>query len=323
MNKDVRLADLVRTYDDKFAPSQEYLDSMPDIQNAEFQAVPIDYVGIAGMQFPLIIPQKDGDEQEVLATVVGTVDLDSQSRGINMSRILRTWAIRKDSIRRLSIDELVGIVNDYRRKLGSLSAHITVAFKYRMWKESLRSTDENGNKNGGWQYYPIEFDVDIDWKGDITTIMNVTYCYSSHCPCSTELSHHAAYQRGVEGAPHAQRSIAKTSIKFTDMVWIEDVIDAMIAGVASEVQVYVKRQDEQAFAELCAAKGTVFVEDAIRKFSTELDRLPGVDDYKVICCHMESLHRHSAIAARTKGLPVSPFKPQISIAEWKELEMGL
>lgn len=319
MNKEIKLADLRREYDRGFVPSKEYLDSMPDLQNGEFVGIPIDYVGIAGMKFPLIIRQKDGGEQEVLATVIGSVDLDSQSRGINMSRILRTWAIMQEDVKVMSIDDLVQVVDNYRSKLGSLAAHISVEFEYRMWVNSLRSTDETGLPNGGWQYYPVVFDVDIDKLGNVTTIMDVNYTYSSHCPCSTELAQHAAFTRGIVGSPHAQRSRAKASVRFSEMVWIEDVIEAMRAGVESEVQVFVKREDEQAFAELCAAKGTVFVEDAIRKFSDSLDKVPGVLDYKVACCHMESLHNHDAIACRTKGVPSSPFKPTFTMAEWREL----
>lgn len=321
MNTDIKLKDLKREYDRNFKPDKAYLDSMPDLQNGEFVGIPIDYVGIAGMKFPLTIKQKGGGSQEVLATVIGSVDLDSQSRGINMSRILRTWGIdNPNEIKQLSIDDLIEVVNEYRKKLGSLSAHISVEFEYRIWLPSLRSTNDSGELNGGWQYYPVVFDVDINKYGNVNAVMEVTYTYSSHCPCSTELAQHAAFTRGVAGSPHAQRSFAKAEIRFGDMVWIEDVIGALRNGVASEVQVFVKREDEQSFGELCAAEGTVFVEDAIRRFSDSLDKVPGVLDYKVSCCHCESLHAHSAIACRTKGIPNSPFKPTFTLAEWRDLE---
>ena len=320
MNTDIKLKDLKREYDAEFQPDKAYLDSMPDLQNAPFVGIPIDYVGIAGMKFPLTIKQKDGGSQEVLATVIGSVDLDADKAGINMSRVLRTWGINNpNKIKQLSIDDLIEVVDDYRKTLNSLSAHISVEFEYRMWLPSLRSTNDSGEPNGGWQYYPVVFDVDINKLGEVDAVMEVTYTYSSHCPCSTELAQHAAFTRGVAGSPHAQRSKAKAQVCFSDMVWIEDVIEAMRSGVASEVQVFVKREDEQAFGELCAAKGTVFVEDAVRKFSEALDSLPGVTDYKVSCVHMESLHGHDAIACRTKGMPGSNFKPSFTMAEWREL----
>lgn len=319
MNTDVKVKDLKREYDRDFRPDEKFLAGMPDLQNGEFVGIPIDYVGIAGMKFPLIIKQKDSGSQEVLATVIGSVDLDSQSRGINMSRILRTWAIEHDTIRNMSIDDLVGVVAEYRKKLNSLSAHIAISFEYRMWKESLRSVDKFGNSNGGWIYYPVLFDVDIDKLGNVNSVMSVTYTYSSTCPCSTELTIYNAMMRGRAGAPHAQRSFAKADVKFSEMVWIEDVINAMRIGVASEVQVFVKREDEMAQSELCAAEGTVFVEDAIRRFSDELNKIPQIEDYRIVCSHAESLHFWDAIAVRTKGIPHSKFGNKLSMAEWQSL----
>lgn len=319
MNTDIKVKDLKREYDRNFRPDEKFLAGMPDLQNGEFVGIPIDYVGIAGMKFPLIIKQKDGGEQEVLATVIGSVDLDSQSRGINMSRILRTWAIEHDTIRNMSIDDLIEVVAEYRKKLNSLSAHITISFEYRMWKESLRSVDKSGNPNGGWIYYPVLFDVDIDKLGNVNSVMSVTYTYSSTCPCSTELTIYNAMMRGRAGAPHAQRSFAKADVKFSEMVWIEDVVDAMRAGVASEVQVFVKREDEMAQSELCAAEGTVFVEDAIRRFSDELNKIPQIEDYRIVCSHAESLHFWDAIAVRTKGIPQSKFVNKLTMAEWQGL----
>ena len=40
------IKELKREYDADFVPSQEYLDSMPDLQNSEYQDIPIEFVGI-------------------------------------------------------------------------------------------------------------------------------------------------------------------------------------------------------------------------------------------------------------------------------------
>ena len=90
MNTEVKVKDLKREYDGNFVPSKEYLDSMPDLQNADFVGIPIDFVGIHGIHLPLKIREKNGDTQEVMAEATGTVSLDASNRGINMSRILRT-----------------------------------------------------------------------------------------------------------------------------------------------------------------------------------------------------------------------------------------
>ena len=98
MNKDVKVNELKREYDASFVPSQEYLDSMPDLQNSEFVGIPIDFVGIHNFHLPIRIKEKNGDTQEVMASITGTVSLDASNRGINMSRIIRTFYKSKDDI---------------------------------------------------------------------------------------------------------------------------------------------------------------------------------------------------------------------------------
>ena len=62
----------------------------------------------------------------------------------------------------------------------------------------------------------------------------------------------------------------------------------------------VKREDEQAFAELNAAN-PIFVEDAVRLFSEGLTELPGVGDFRIAASHQESLHSHDAVSVLTQG----------------------
>ena len=62
----------------------------------------------------------------------------------------------------------------------------------------------------------------------------------------------------------------------------------------------VKREDEQAFAELNAAN-PIFVEDAVRAFAAELMAEPRVGDFRVVASHQESLHSHDAISVLTEG----------------------
>jgi GTP cyclohydrolase I len=64
----------------------------------------------------------------------------------------------------------------------------------------------------------------------------------------------------------------------------------------------VKREDEQAFAELNGAYQK-FVEDAARLLYKELDSYHSIRDFVVRCAHLESLHSHDAISRICKGLP--------------------
>lgn len=316
MNNDVKVKDLKRTYDADFVPSQTYLDSMPDLQNADFVGIPIDFVGIQGMHLPLKIREQNGDIQEVMAEVTGTVSLDASNRGINMSRILRSLYKSKDDI--FDINKIEEVLRNYQKDLKTFDAHILMNFKYRIWQYSLRSMDEIGNPEGGWQYYNITFDCNLDVSGEFKKVMWVDFIYSSACPCSTELSHHAALSRSVFGIPHSQRSVARIGMDLDDLVWIEDVVDACRDALLTETLVFCKREDEQAFAELNGSQPK-FVEDAIRLLADKVNEINGVTDYKIICSHQESLHNHNAVAVITKGVNGSIFNHHVTLGEWQSL----
>ena len=316
MNQDVKVKDLKREYDENFTPTKEYLNSMPDLQNGEYNDIPIDFVGIQGFHLPLKVRERDGGLQEVKAEITGTVSLEAEKRGINMSRIIRSFYKSKDDI--FSCDHLEKVLRDYKKDLDSFDAHILMNFSYRMWQDALRSVREDGTPEGGWQYYNVTFDVNLDRSGEFKKIMWVDFVYSSACPCSTELSLHAAYERDVYAIPHSQRSVARIGMDFKNGLWIEDVIDYCRAALTTETLVFCKRQDEQAFAEKNGAQ-VKFVEDAIRYLKHELDKHENIVDYKVICSHFESLHSHQAIAVTTKGVLGSIFNHHVSIGEWRSM----
>lgn len=318
MNKNIKLIDLKAEYDENFNPPQEYLDSLPDIQNGKYDDLPIDFVGIHNFHVPLRVVERDAHIQEVMASVTGSVSLEATKRGINMSRIIRTFYKSKDII--FNINRLEEILRDYQKDLSSFDAHLIMNFKYRIWQNALRSVDENGNPEGGWQYYNVTFDCNLDKTGEFKKIMWLDFVYSSACPCSNELSAHMAYERGIYGIPHSQRSVARIGIEFKDFVWIEDVVDMAKRALKTETLVFCKRIDEQAFAELNGASPK-FVEDAIRDLAAELNKMSKIIDFKVICSHQESLHSHDAIAVTTKGLEKSIFNHHVSLGEFQSLQV--
>jgi GTP cyclohydrolase I len=62
----------------------------------------------------------------------------------------------------------------------------------------------------------------------------------------------------------------------------------------------VKREDEQAFAELNGAH-PIFVEDAVRLVCETLENESRIGDFRVVASHQESLHSHDAVSILTKG----------------------
>ena len=99
----------------------------------------------------------------------------------------------------------------------------------------------------------------------------------------------------------------KTTIEFDpdNIVWIEDLIEMHRQQLPTEVQVVVKRRDEQAFAELNGSN-LLFSEDAVRLMYKSLDEWYNtgkIYDFRIITDHMESLHPWNAIALVCKGIP--------------------
>jgi GTP cyclohydrolase I len=84
-------------------------------------------------------------------------------------------------------------------------------------------------------------------------------------------------------------------------IWIEDVHALCLNALQTETQVMVKREDEQAFAELNGAH-LKFVEDAARLLYREFDRDRRIRDFQIACSHLESLHSHDAVSVICKGV---------------------
>ena len=84
------------------------------------------------------------------------------------------------------------------------------------------------------------------------------------------------------------------------MLWFEDLVDLCNAAIPTETQVMVKREDEQAFAELNGAN-PIFVEDAVRLLCASLEAEERIGDFRVVASHQESLHSHDAVSILTMG----------------------
>ena len=288
---------LSREYPADFRVDDAYKAGLPDLQNGPASLIvgaraPIQHVGISNFRLPIRYQTREGGETVLETSVTGTVSLEADRKGINMSRIMRSFYAHAE--KRFSMGVLEAALDDYKSDLDSLDARIQMRLSYPMRVASLRSG------LSGWQYYDIALEL-VERAGQRLRIMHVDYVYSSTCPCSLELSEHARQMRGQLATPHSQRSIARISmVTQGDTLWFEDVIALCRRAVPTETQVMVKREDEQAFAELNAAN-PIFVEDAVRSFAEQLIADPRIGDFRVIASHQESLHSHDAVSVLTDG----------------------
>lgn len=290
---------LKRYYDPTFTVTPEYKQSLPDLQNGpasliEGANVPIQQVGISNFKLPLKFPTRTGDILTLETSVDGYVGLDARKKGINMSRIMRSFYKFKDEV--FHGDVLDYILQMYRTDLEAKTSFIQLSFNYPMLLKSLRSDLE------GWQYYRASLEGQMDENGNVRKFMHLEFEYSSACPCSFELAEHARETREVVAIPHSQRSVAYVTVELKGQYAIEDLVERCREALMTETQVLVLREDEQAFAELNGAYQK-FVEDAARLLFEQLDADPSVKDFVVRCVHMESLHSHDAVSRICKGVP--------------------
>ncbi|MCG7494343.1 GTP cyclohydrolase FolE2 [Thalassobius sp. Cn5-15] len=287
-----------RDYPSDFVVDSAYKDTLPDLQNGPSSLIrgakrAIQHVGISNFRLPIRFHTRDGGDITLETSVTGTVSLEAEKKGINMSRIMRSFY--RHAEKTFSFEVVNAALEDYKTDLESFDARIQMRFSYPVKVQSLRSG------LWGYQYYDIALELN-ETNGVRKKIMHLDYVYSSTCPCSLELSEHAREMRGQLATPHSQRSVARISVELvgSNRLWFEDLLELARDAVPTETQVMVKREDEQAFAELNAAN-PIFVEDAARLFSKALEDDPRVGDFRVVASHQESLHSHDAVSILTEG----------------------
>ena len=302
-----------RKYDLNYKPTANDIQNFPDLQNGpssliQGSAVEIQQVGIHNFRLPLKFKTRDNGDIQLETKVTGTVSLDAHKKGINMSRIMRSFYDFKNDT--FSINKLDSLLSAYKDKLKSFDSKIALKFSYPIIQKSLRSENE------GYQYYNVSLEGNSNKKGDLKKIMHLDFVYSSACPCSYELAEYARKDRNKATVSHSQRSVARVSIEFEEMVWIEDLKEMCEKALKTETQVIVKREDEMAFAELNGSY-LKFVEDAARLLYEQLNKDNRIKDFRIICSHQESLHSHDAVSVILA--PNSKFCGDVSHEMWSSL----
>jgi GTP cyclohydrolase I len=172
-----------RAYDKKFKATPAYRASLPDMMEVAHEAiqgahVPIQQVGIHNFKLPLKYRTKQGKILTLETSVTGTVSLEADLKGINMSRIMRTFYDHQDGV---TTGEWMGkILKAYLRKVETKDARLKISFSYPMSRTSLR-TDLKG-----WQFYDVAFEGVMTRDGRYRRYIHFDFVYSSpaHAPPS-------------------------------------------------------------------------------------------------------------------------------------------
>ncbi|ADV27061.1 GTP cyclohydrolase I [Pseudoxanthomonas suwonensis 11-1] len=300
---------------------------LPDVAHQPAAlARPLDWVGMEGIAIPVRVPDGAGGQVQVAAQADLSVNLHrAGERGIHMSRLymrlqeeLARHEVTPAGLRHIlqaSIESQAGLATRARLRL---------RYEALLLRRALRSD------NAGWKRYPVEIEALLE-DGHLKLVLGFGLEYSSTCPCSAALSRQSnaarlradfgdtevlrveeiaqwlSSERGMAATPHAQRSEAKVRVELRpqfDELPLVALIDSLEASLGTPVQTAVKREDEQAFAELNAAN-LMFCEDAARRVASVLAADPRIEHYQATVSHFESLHPHDAVASVSGSGPAA------------------
>ncbi len=320
-----KMNNLIFRYDKDVYPLD---DELPDPQVDPIipgKKIPLQKVGIAPVDLPITVKRRDGGLQTLQAQASLYCSLDDpNAKGLNLSRV---YILMHNTIKdHLTNDGIRNALEEMANKQGANNAYCKLRFRYPMTQKALRTRQPLNNwdlDQGNYQELEngekislekmeghIAYDVILEGRyhrgadKEFRFFLSVDYTYSSTCPCSFELAHSATELRNAAANAHSQRSVMKTAVEYDpeNIIWIEDLVELHRINIPTEVQVVVKRRDEQAFAELNGSN-LLFSEDAVRIMAGELDEWYDegkIFDYTISTSHEESLHPWNAIAVMWK-----------------------
>jgi GTP cyclohydrolase I len=306
--------------------TEQALRAMPDIANEVKANVAgrLDWVGMDHIEIPVNLAVEGGVAPQASARVTAFVNLNRpETRGIHMSR-LYLHLDRHLGEEALTPGALRNLLRDFLDSHEDLSdqAFVRIDFDYLVRRPALRS------EFSGWKRYPVHL-AGLLSGNEFRVQMGTEITYSSTCPCSAARARQVIQEQfrkdfspreslnyesvldwlgseeGICATPHSQRSTAEIRVKLApsfDLFPILELIDAVEDALATPVQTAVKREDEQAFAEL-NGQNLMFCEDAARRIQDTLSADTRLLDFWAKATHFESLHPHNAVAVIAKGVP--------------------
>ena len=251
--------------------------SIDDVQNSEdTRHIPINKVGIKDIRHPVRIRDRDGGEQHTVAVFNMYVDLPHNFKGTHMSRFVE---ILNQHEREISVKSFKVMLAEMTQRLEAQTGHIEMSFPYFVNKKAPISGVQS------------LMDYDVSFLGEIkgdnnNTLLKVIVPVTSLCPCSKKISDYGA---------HNQRSHVTITVRTSQFVWIEEIIDIVENMASCELYGLLKRPDEKYVTER-AYDNPKFVEDIVRDVAIKFNNDDRITAYTVESENFESIHNHSAYA---------------------------
>jgi GTP cyclohydrolase I len=304
---------------------------LPDIAKITITdyATTLDWVGMGKIELPLQLtrPRPDSRSLSYLPSVQAHAEVfvnlnQPQVKGIHMSRLylLLTEFVETHIV---TPENFTQFLSELLQSHHDISDRVSVRFDfdYSLKQPALKS------QYAGWKAYPSALIATYEHQ-QARYEMLTRVPYASTCPCSAALARQRVKEifsedfkhqqqinrsdveawllseKGSYATPHSQRSQASVLVKLPASTTEFDfayLINRLEAILKTPVQTAVKREDEQAFAEL-NGQNLMFCEDAARRLKTGLNRETAYADFWLRVEHYESLHAHDAVSITTKGI---------------------
>ncbi|HZK20215.1 MAG TPA: GTP cyclohydrolase FolE2 [Treponemataceae bacterium] len=261
--------------------------SMIDMQNEKDErAVPLQKVGVKGVQYPIRVLDKKNNTQETIGTANLFVNLPHHFKGTHMSRFIEVFHQYRGD---LSMRRFLAMLEEIRVNLEAERAFGRVRFPFFIEKKAPVSLQKGmmcyhcSYEGAAWQAeenektQPQSFFITV--KVPVTTL----------CPCSKAISNYGA---------HNQRGIVRVKVKYSSFFWIEDIVSLIEKSASSPVYSVLKRSDEKFVTEQ-AYDNPRFVEDLVREIYLGLKNFAIEKPFKwfsIEAENFESIHNHSAYA---------------------------
>ncbi|HSJ04332.1 MAG TPA: GTP cyclohydrolase FolE2 [Verrucomicrobium sp.] len=253
-----------------------------DTQNqSDVRGIPIDRVGVKNLRFPLKIRDRDHAEQSTIAVVSLAVDLPHHFKGTHMSRFVE---VLHNHGHMLTVADIAGMPRELLARLHAEKAHVEFRFPYFRTKKAPATGAE------GLLDYGVIFEVNAVGER-VDFVVTVEVPVATLCPCSKAIS--------ARGA-HNQRGTVTFAVRFSEPIWVEDLIELVESSASCELYSVLKRPDEKLVTER-AYDNPVFVEDLVRNVALKAKADPRITWFRVEAENFESIHNHNAWAVVESG----------------------
>jgi GTP cyclohydrolase I len=257
---------------------------MDDVQNQlDERRIAIDQVGVTDLRYPIVVLDREYQQQQTVATLTMSVNLPHHFKGTHMSRFVEVLNEHRGEV---TMRTLPTILQALKQRLAAESARVHVSSPYFLERVAPAS------RARALMDYECSFVGELN-GGHADFVLGVRVPVTSLCPCSKAISDYGA---------HNQRGLISINVRSAtaisgdpEIIWIEELVELAERSASAPVYPLLKRADER-HVTMQAYDNPVFVEDIVRNIAVRLQENPRIVWFQVHAVNHESIHNHSAFA---------------------------